>query len=72
MAKKNHTMRLALTSREPAELNDRWPEQVSPALYMMQLRLPKLRISQQKRKLPVITEPDGSNVPQFVKIRHIA
>jgi len=73
MAKKVNLLKLAQVTRGQAEVTDRWPAAVSPALYLMQLRLPKLRISPTKRKLPVILDPESrDDVPQRVKIRHLA
>jgi hypothetical protein len=73
MAKKTNVMELAQQSWGQAEVGNRWPEPVSPALYLMQLRLPKLRISTPKKKLPVIMDSESHDgFPQSVKIRHIA
>ena len=73
MAKKINATRLAQETRGQAEVMDRWPAAVSPALYLMQLRLPRLRISPPKRKLPVLMAADaGDAKPQVVKIRHVA
>jgi hypothetical protein len=73
MAKKVNAMQLALATQARGEITDRWPEPVSPALYLMQLRLPRLRISPSTRKLTVIMDPESSDaVPQCVKIIHLA
>jgi hypothetical protein len=73
MAKKVNAMQLALATQARGEMTDRWPEPVSPALYLMQLRLPRVRISPSTRKLTVIMDPESSDgVPQRVKIIHLA
>jgi hypothetical protein len=70
MAKKVNLMKLVQAGRGQAGVTSRWPAPVSPALYLMQLRLPRLRISPTKRKLPVLMGIDAA--PQPVKIRHVA
>ena len=73
MAKKVNLMKLTQETRLPAEVMDRWPAAVSPALYLMQLRLPKLRISPVKKKLPIIMDPESRDATaQSVKIIHLA
>jgi len=73
MAKKINTARLAQETRGQAAVMDRWPAAVSPALYLMQLRLPRMRISPSKRKLPVVMDAAADAAePQVVKIRHVA
>jgi hypothetical protein len=72
MAKKVNATKLAQINRGQAEVTNRWPAPVSPALYLMQLRLPKLRISPLKRKLPVIMDPAARDaVPCPVKITFV-
>jgi len=73
MAKKVNALRLVLESRGQAELTHRLPAKISPALYLMQLRLPKLKISPLKRKVPVIVDAETrAQIEHPVKIRHIA
>jgi hypothetical protein len=73
MAKKTNLMKLTLETRGQVEIASRRPAALPPALYLMQLRLPKIRISPSKIKLPVVTDPDSrDDVPQWVKIRHVA
>jgi hypothetical protein len=71
MAKKVNLMKLAYVSRGQAEITNRRraPE---TALYLMQLQLPRLRISPVKRKLTVVMDAAAYSVPQVVKIRHLA
>lgn len=49
MAKKVNLMKLTLETREQTELTNRLPAKVAPALYLMQLRLPKPKISPLKK-----------------------
>ena len=73
MAKKVHLTKLTLETRGQAELTNRRSAPFSPALYLMQLRLPKLRISPVKKKIPIIMDPESRyDVAQSVKIRHVA
>jgi len=73
MAKKMNTLKLALESRGQAEVTNRLPAKVSPALYLMQLRLPKLKICPPKKKLPVIVDDETrAQIEHPVKIRHVA
>ena len=73
MAKKVNALKLALQSRGQAEVTNRWPTPVSPALYLMQLRLPKMRIFPMKRKLPVVVDAETlAQMEHPVKIRHVA
>ena len=72
MAKKANAMKLVLESRGHAELTNRQPAKISPALYLMQLRLPKIKISPVKRKVPVIMDAETrAQIEQPVKIRHV-
>ena len=72
MAKKVNAFKLALMSRGQAEVTSRWPTPVSPALYLMQLRRPKLRISPLKKKLPIMMDAETlAQIEHPVKIRHI-
>ena len=46
---------------------------LSPALYMMQLQLPKRENPQPKRKLPIFVDAETlAQIEYSVKIRHIA
>ena len=74
MAKKINATRLARETRGQADVMDRWPAAVSPALYLMQLqlRLPRTRISPPKIKLSVeMDAAEADAVPRPVKIRHV-
>jgi hypothetical protein len=73
MAKKVNVLKLAQANRGQAEVTDRLPAKVSPALYLMQLRLPKLKISPLTRKLPIAVDAETrAQIEHPVKIRHIA
>jgi len=73
MAKKINPARLAQEIQGQAAVTNRWPMPVSPALYLMQLRLPRLRISPPKRKLSVkMDAAEAAASPQVVKIIHVA
>jgi hypothetical protein len=73
MAKKTNALKLLLETRGQAEITNRLPPKVSPALYLMQLRLPKLKISPLKRKVPVIVDAETrAQIEHPVKIRHVA
>jgi hypothetical protein len=73
MAKKVNALKLVLESRGQAEVTYRMPAKISPALYLMQLRLPKLKISPLKRKVPVIVDAETrAQIEHPVKIRHVA
>jgi hypothetical protein len=73
MAKKMNEVKLVLETWGQAEVTDRLPAKVSPALYLMQLRLPKLKISPQKKKVPVIVDAETrAQIEHPVKIRHVA
>ncbi|HXI73699.1 MAG TPA: hypothetical protein VNN22_25435 [Verrucomicrobiae bacterium] len=53
MAKKVNALRLAQISHGHAEVTNRLPTPLSPALYLTQLRLPRWNIMPIKRKLPI-------------------
>ena len=73
MAKKINATRLAQETRGQAAVMDRWPAALSPALYLIQLRQPRLRISPSKKKLPVVMVTAVADTePQVVKITHVA
>lgn len=72
MAKKVNLMKLTLETREQTELTNRLPAKVAPALYLMQLRLPKPKISPLKKKLPIAVDAETrEQIEHPVKIRHI-
>ena len=72
MAKKVNALRLAIETRGHAEVTNRWPTPVSPALYLMQLRLPKMRIAPPKKKLPIAVDAETrAQIERPVKIRHV-
>ena len=73
MAKKVNASKLALESRGQAEVTNRQPATESAALCLMQVRLPRLKISPFKRKLPVIVDAETrAQIEHPVKIRHLA
>ena len=73
MAKKVNALKLAQISRGQAEVTNRLPTPVAPALYLMQLRLPKMRIFRLKRKLLIFMDAETlAEVEHPVKIRHLA
>jgi hypothetical protein len=73
MAKKVNALKLVQETRGQAELTNHLPAKVSPALYLMQLRLPKLKISPLKKKLLIDVDAETrAQIEHPVKIRHIA
>ena len=73
MAKKMNALKLVVESRGQAEVTNRLSAKVSPALYLMQLRLPKLKISPLKKRVPVIVDAETrAQIEHPVKIRHVA
>jgi len=73
MAKKVNLLKLTQESQGQAEVTNRLPAKVSPALYLMQLRLPKLKISPFRKKLPVDVDAETrAQIEHPVKIRHVA
>jgi hypothetical protein len=72
MAKKTNVMKLEQQSWGQPDVVSRWHTALPSALYLMQLRLPKLRISPLKRKLQVTMDGSNDDAPQLVKIRHVA
>ncbi|MDD5140668.1 MAG: hypothetical protein PHY43_10465 [Verrucomicrobiales bacterium] len=72
MAKKVNALRLEQETRGHAEVTNRLPAKVSPALYLMQLRLTKMKISPLKRKLPITGNAETRDqIEHAVKIRHV-
>jgi hypothetical protein len=73
MAKKVNLLKLAHESQGEAEVTNRLPAKVSPVLYLMQLRLPKVKISPLKKKLSVDVDAETrAQIEHPVKIRHVA
>ena len=73
MAKKMNALKIMLETRGQTEVANRLPSKVSPALYLMQLRLPKLKISPLKKRVPVIVDAETrAQIEHPVKIRHVA
>ena len=73
MAKKVNPLKLMLETRGQVEVTHRLPAKVSPALYLMQMRLPKLKISPLKKKVPVDMDAETrAQIEHPVKIRHVA
>lgn len=73
MAKKINALQLAQESRGRAEVTDRQPATESAALSLMPLRLPKWKVYQLKRKLPVVMDDETRDQMEHpVKIRHSA
>jgi hypothetical protein len=72
MAKKVNALKLVLETRGQGEVTDRLPPKVSPVLYLMQLRLPKLKISPLKKKVPIAVDAETrAQIEHPVKIRHV-
>ncbi len=73
MAKKVNAMKLALETRGQAELTNRLPAKISPALYLMQLRLPKMKIPTPRKKVPLVVDDETrAQIEHPVKIKHVA
>lgn len=74
MAKKVNPLKLMLETRgQQAEVTHRLPAKISPALYLMQLRLPKLKISPLKKRVPIDVDAETrAQIEHPVKIRHVA
>jgi hypothetical protein len=72
MAKKVNALKLAQQTRGRAEFTDRPPATVSPALYLMQLRLPKSKISPLKKRLPIDMDAETrAQIEHPVEIKHV-
>jgi hypothetical protein len=72
MAKKVDALKLTQESWGQAEVTNRRAVAESAALYLMQLRLPRLRISPPKKRLPIFMDAGPqTDLPCPVKIRHI-
>jgi hypothetical protein len=72
MAKKVNTLKLSQASRAQAEIMDRRPSADTAALYLMQIRSPRLKISAPRKRLAVLMDPLAlADVPCPVKIRHV-
>ena len=73
MAKKVNALRLAQVFHGLGEVTNRLPAKVSPALYLMQLRRPKIKIYPLIRKLLVDMDAETrAQIAHPVKIRHVA
>jgi len=73
MAKKVNELKLAQASWGQAEVTNRRPSADSPALYLMQAWMPRCRVPQPKKRLPVFVDAETrAAVPCPVKIRHVA
>ena len=72
MAKKVDELKLAQESWGQAEITNRHPASESAALYLMQVRLPRFRVTQPRKRLPVFVDA-GTHIedPCPVKIRHL-
>jgi hypothetical protein len=72
MAKKVNALKLAQETRGQAEFTGHLPAKVSPVLYLMQLRLPKPKISPLKKRLPIDVDAETrAQIEHPVKIRHV-
>jgi len=71
MAKKVDAFKLSQVSWGQAEVTNRRPASDSAALYLMQIRSSRLRISPLKKRLPIFVDAETyADVPCPVKIRH--
>ena len=71
MAKKVNELKLAQENWGQAEVTNRRGE--SPALFLTQAWMPRFRVAQPKKKLPIFMDADTrAEVSRPVKIRHIA
>jgi hypothetical protein len=72
MAKKVNALKLSQVSWAQAEITNRRPSVDSAALYLMQIRLPRLKISPPRKRLPVLVDPLVlADLPCPVKIRQL-
>jgi hypothetical protein len=72
MAKKINDLKFAQENQGQAEITNRRPTSDSAALYLMQVRMPRLKISPQKKRLPIFVDAETREaVPFPVKIRHL-
>ena len=73
MAKKMNALQVMEAGRAEVEIQRFRHAPFSPALYMMQLQLPKRENSPPKRKLPIFVDAETrAQIEHPVKIRHIA
>jgi hypothetical protein len=73
MAKKMNALQVVEASRAEVEIQRFRHAPFSPALYMMQLQLPKRENFPPKRKLPIFVDAETrAQIEHPVEIRHIA
>jgi hypothetical protein len=71
MAKKANALKLSQTSRGQAEVTNHQPATEIAALSMMQMPLPRAKISPLRRKLPVFIDAETrAQIEHPVKIFH--
>jgi hypothetical protein len=72
MAKKVNALQLAQVNWGRAEVTNRQPSAESAALYLMQIRSARLKISPLKKRLPILTDAaTPADLPCPVKIRQL-
>ena len=72
MAKKVNHLRLAQVNWGQAQVTNRRPAAESAALYLMQIRSARLKVSPLKKRLPILTDAvTRADLPQPVKIRQL-
>lgn len=73
MARKVNVLKLAQESRGQAAVTNRQPITELAALYLLQMRLPKLKIPSPKKRLLVAVDAETrAQIERFVKITHVA
>ena len=71
MAKKANALKFAQEFRGQAAVTNRQPVAELAALYLMQVRSPRLKISPPKKRLPVAVDAETrAQIEHPVKIRH--
>jgi hypothetical protein len=71
MAKKMNNLRLEQMNWAQSEITNRKPTTEPAALYLMQIRSSKLRISPLKKRVPIFVDSETrADLPRPVKIRH--
>ncbi len=72
MAKKATALKFATEIREQIAVTNRHPAAEMAALYLLQVRVPRLKISPLKKKLIVVMDPETrAQIAHPVKIRHV-
>jgi hypothetical protein len=72
MAKKVDELKLAQESWGQSEVTNRNPTADSAALYLMQVRLPRFRVTPPRKRLPIFVDDEARiEDPCPVKIRHL-